>query len=186
MKKFISKVSIILILFLIVGCSNGNNEVKENNATAENNAVENNIENKSEVSEKEKYEDLTPEVKKDNNKNLKVIAGTKEVVDFLEKLGYENVVATPEDYKGSFNDAVSIGKAETPDIDVINSFFGDWGEGIIFITDNSVKYSDEFIYNLKLPYLVLNAEDENDKGNLLTLGSVLGLDETASKIVENL
>lgn len=191
-KYFLSILVLMLIIFSASACSKNTAHNKTENIEKEKVEAEAEINNGMEETslakeESEDIRDLTPAAKENKNKNLKVVAGSKQVLDLLEKFGYENIIAVPENSIKEYKDAVSIGYEKTPNLDIINSFYGDWGEDVIFITDGKISYAKEFTDNLKLPYMVLSFENgENGKENYYAIGSALGLEKTAEDLVNNI
>ncbi|MDO5724962.1 MAG: hypothetical protein Q4P29_01535 [Tissierellia bacterium] len=169
---------ILLIALVLTAC--GKDSAK-NEATEEIKPVE----QVKKVEEQPPVEE--PEV--DHMKDIRVVAGTVEIVRILEKLGYENVYAIPEGIEDTiYKDAIVFGPEDNPDPET----FYEHRNTALFILDGSVVHAPEFCGNVGMTFVapIRNLEnfddkDETLKNSIIAIAERLGLKNKAIEMIEN-
>lgn len=176
MKKTFYLLAVFTVFLCLVACGS---KQTDNVNLEKNNSIKDNVTKEQNMITMEEIGKVEP----DNMKNIKVIAGSDKIIDILEKLGYENVVAVPTNLKDKgYVDAVEFGNIEDPDYDLLKELKAD-----IFITDESVEYKKRPNESLSIKILTCSFEtEEQTKNSIEYIGKELGLSQKAQEIIDTM
>lgn len=177
-KKYLILLCLVLALAcLLMACTN-------ENQTAEEVPREKTEEVSSEsVLQKEIKEAEENNIRWNTKKDLKVAAGTREIAEVLNEIGYDNVVAVPEDALDLFPEAKSIGDYKDPDLSDLT-----YDDLDLIISESTNYFLDHTMNepgkNFEILLVDLANEDHRD-GGLLAIGRILGM-EDLTKVAYNI
>ncbi|MDO5027935.1 MAG: hypothetical protein Q4E36_01605 [Bacillota bacterium] len=121
---------------------------------------------------------LAEEAEWNIKKDFAVVAGTRQVAEVLKDLGYDNVVAVPEDSLDLFPDAKSIGDSKDPDFSDLK-----YSEVDLFISDSAEEYlsvvekeHSNFYYNF------YNFQEERVEDTIISIARSLGMENVAKEV----